>query len=154
MDLDDIFEIVLVVVVLSVTVVYGYSLTMPIYYEENDITKNSPFDKTAQLQSGYLYDEEGKEALAWQEVILMTQIQDDGLPNIDKYKVQNSTFTDATFEMSQTYPEREELMVVATTAFGAIKKTDPTLNKKWSMGFSYGTDVSQDDDFYRFELAK
>lgn len=136
MYLDDVFDILVVIFVLGISVMIGFGVVVPMvrddYLKQDKVLE----DKTAPSH-GYVTvnTEYGMSKL---EAVLMSQIQDYGVPSPKKYKV-----GDTMIDITASYKESLNLTYAGITTFNKLKGDKFEVVYNWN-----GTPTDTSDDFY------
>lgn len=136
MYLDDVFDLLVLIFILGISVLVGFGVVLPMTSDDYLKTNTVLEDKTAP-EVGYETTvlEPGMSKL---EVVLMTQVQEFGVPDPKKYKVGNTMI-----DITASYQESSNLTYAGVMAYNSLVGDKFEVVYNWN-----GTPTDRSDDFY------
>ena len=136
MYLDDVFDLLVLIFILGISILVGFGVVLPMTRDDYLRTDTVLEDKTAP-SIGYdtMVLDPGMSKL---EVVLMTQVQEFGVPEPKKYKVEGTMI-----DITPSYQETDNLTYAGVMAYNDLVGDRFEVVYNWN-----NTPTDKSDDFY------
>lgn len=146
---DDALDFLAFIFLAGICLAVAFGVILPVFYETEDISSNVIEDKSAPTSEGFAVDTYDG-TMSKLEVILLTQVQDFGLPEPKRYVVEpdNNVTTIEGLDIPINSLYQTDIRTWGIGTFGALNPTDGTNTGKYTVKFNYGATDAIADDFY------